>query len=80
MSSKNIFTGEPKDAERKPLQEPIAAILARAQANNPLPHQSGLRGLCGLGAGRRTGRLTRGRGRRERARGDLLFGIKGEKS
>ncbi len=76
MGDKNIFTGEPKGEEQKHPHEPIASLLARAEANNPVPHQSGPRGIGGLGGGSRQGTLTRGRGRRERASRGKLFGIK----
>lgn len=79
MSRKNLFTGQPQPPAGeapKPLSEPIATLLARAQALNPVPHQSGPRGFSGLGAGRRNGRLTRGRAPRERVRGSQLFGIR----
>lgn len=76
MSNKNIFTGEEPGAEPKPPNESIARILSRAEANNPLPHQSGPRGFSGLGGGRRSGPLSGRRARRERARRGGLFGIK----
>jgi hypothetical protein len=74
MSRKNIFTGKAIDERHEAAPEPIARLLARAQANNPLPHLSGPRGLGGLGAGRRSGRLTRGLRRREGAWTGRWFG------
>lgn len=76
MGSKNIFTGKPQGAERKAPREPIARILSRAEASNPLPHQSGPRNFSGLGGGRRSGPLCGRRTRREQARRGSLFGIK----
>ena len=78
MSRKNLFTGEPSPPNASPptpKNEPIARILARAQATNPLPHQRGHCGLSGLGAGRRSGSLARGHRRKERATTGRLFGI-----
>ncbi|MEX1248315.1 MAG: hypothetical protein WEA61_07510 [Anaerolineales bacterium] len=76
MSEINIFTGKPKGEEHKPKPEPTSIVLPRAEANNPVPHQSGRRGFEGLGGGRRTGGLARGHTKRERARSGPLFGIK----
>ena len=76
MGSKNIFTGKLKDEGEKHAPEPIATILARAEAQNPVAHQSGPRGITGLGSGTRQGSLTRGSQRRERASKGDLFGIK----
>ena len=59
MSTKNIFTGKTREEEKelhvRVLSEPIARILARAEALNPLPHLSGVSGFFSLGAGRRSG-------------------------
>lgn len=80
MSKKNIFTGKLRGQEKSvPVTEPIAKILARAEALNPLPHLSGRSGIRGLGAGRRTGPLCGRRARRERARRGEMFGIKDAK-
>ena len=79
MGNKNIFTGKPKGEEKKHPHEAIASLLARAEATNPVAHQSGPRGISGLGAGSRQGSLTHGRGRRERASSGKLFGIKSGK-
>jgi len=79
MGAKNIFTGEPKGEEQKHPHEAIASLLARAEATNPVAHQSGPRGLSGLGAGSRQGSLTHGHRRRERASSGKLFGIKSDK-
>ncbi len=76
MGTKNIFTGEPKGKEQKHPHEPIASLLARAEANNPVPHQSGPRGIGGLGGGTRMGSLTQGRERKQRVSRGKLFGIK----
>jgi len=74
MGSKNIFTGERRGAEPKAPNEPITKILSRAEANNPLPHQSGPRGFSGLGGGRRSGPLCGGR-RGKRIKVGGLFGL-----
>jgi hypothetical protein len=84
MSTKNLFTGltreENKAINVRILTEPIAKILARAEALNPLPHLSSVNGFFSLGAGRRSGPLCGRRTRRERvSRGDL-FGIQSNKS
>ena len=83
MSTKNIFTGKTREEEKelhvRVLSEPIARILARAEALNPLPHLSGVSGFFSLGAGRRSGPLFDRRPRRERARRGELFGIKDTK-
>lgn len=75
MGSKSIFTGERRGAERMAPKEPITKILSRAEANNPLPHQSGPRGFSGLGGGRRSGPLCGRRARGKRISVGGLFGL-----